>query len=46
MELPTLKTLTQAGGSLSESFQKYFSDYSEKRGVRFFVMYGQTEATA
>ncbi len=46
MKLPTLKTLTQAGGNLSESFQKYFADYSEKRGVRFFVMYGQTEATA
>jgi len=46
LDLPTLKTLTQAGGNLSESFQKYFAEYSEKRNIKFFVMYGQTEATA
>lgn len=46
IDLPTLKTLTQAGGNLSVSFQKYFSEYSERRGIKFFVMYGQTEATA
>lgn len=46
MNLPTLRTLTQAGGNLSERFQIYFAEYSKHRDVRFFVMYGQTEATA
>lgn len=46
MDLPTLKTMTQAGGKLSEEFIKYFYLYSEKRNVKFYVMYGQTEATA
>lgn len=44
--LPSLKTMTQAGGKLNEEMIKYFADYSEKRSIRFFVMYGQTEATA
>ncbi|VAX20950.1 Long-chain-fatty-acid--CoA ligase, partial [hydrothermal vent metagenome] len=46
IDLPTLKTLTQAGGNLSENYQKYFMEISEKKGIKFFVMYGQTEATA
>lgn len=46
IDLPTLRTLTQAGGNLSESYQKYFAEIAEKRGIKFFVMYGQTEATA
>ena len=46
MELPTLKTMTQAGGRLSEEFQKYFYELSKKKDFKFFVMYGQTEATA
>ncbi len=46
MNLPTLKTMTQAGGRLSEEFIKYFYEASLKKNIRFFVMYGQTEATA
>lgn len=46
MELPNLKTLTQAGGKLSPDLVKEFVDYSLLSGRKFFVMYGQTEATA
>ena len=46
MHLPHLKTITQAGGSLKKELVKEFSDYSTKNNKNFFVMYGQTEATA
>lgn len=46
MDLPTLKTMTQAGGRLSPDLQKEFADYASERGIQFVVMYGQTEATA
>ncbi len=46
LELPTLKTMTQAGGRLSEEYIKYFYEASIAKGIKFFVMYGQTEATA
>jgi long-chain acyl-CoA synthetase len=46
MALPSLKTITQAGGKLSVELVREFADYSAKKGIRFFVMYGQTEATA
>lgn len=46
IDLPTLKYFTQAGGKLSEEFIKHFNDYAIKNNKRFFVMYGQTEATA
>ena len=42
----TLKTMTQAGGKLGESFVQWMSEASIRSGKRFFVMYGQTEATA
>jgi len=45
-DLPTLRTMTQAGGRLAASQVLRFHDYAAQRGVRFFVMYGQTEATA
>ncbi|MGI5284111.1 AMP-binding protein [Nonomuraea polychroma] len=41
-EHPTVTTLTQAGGRLSIELIAEFS----KQADRFFVMYGQTEATA
>lgn len=44
--IPSLKTMTQAGGKLSEKLQRIFSDYADKNNIRFFIMYGQTEATA
>ncbi|HNQ69100.1 MAG TPA: AMP-binding protein [Bacteroidales bacterium] len=46
MDLPSLRTLTQAGGRLSIELQKEFAEYCLAKNKRFFVMYGQTEATA
>ena len=46
MDLPHLKTLTQAGGHLHEELQKKYAEWAAETGRRFFVMYGQTEATA
>jgi long-chain acyl-CoA synthetase len=43
---PTLRTMTQAGGKLGEPFVEWMSEASVRTGKRFFVMYGQTEATA
>lgn len=46
MDLPSLRTMTQAGGKLSCRLQEEFCRHARKKGQRFFVMYGQTEATA
>lgn len=46
MELPSLRYMTQAGGKLLPELHKEFAEYAEKNGKRFYVMYGQTEATA
>ncbi|MDN4492215.1 AMP-binding protein [Ureibacillus aquaedulcis] len=45
MDLPHLKTLTQAGGRLNEKLVKIFAQYAKEQNKRFFVMYGQTEAS-
>lgn len=42
----TLRTMTQAGGKLGEPFIQWMADASVRTSKRFFVMYGQTEATA
>ncbi|MBV9180682.1 MAG: AMP-binding protein [Acidobacteria bacterium] len=42
----TLRTLTQAGGALGDSYTRRLHQLAQERGFRFFVMYGQTEATA
>lgn len=46
MELPSLRYITQAGGRLDPELVTYFADYCRDQGKKFFVMYGQTEATA
>lgn len=46
MDLPSLKTMTQAGGKLSPELHQEFAEYAQEYNKRFFVMYGQTEATA
>jgi acyl-coenzyme A synthetase/AMP-(fatty) acid ligase len=46
MDLPSIRTLTQAGGKLNIELNKEFAEYAQATGKRFFVMYGQTEATA
>lgn len=42
----TLRTLTQAGGRLPPEAVTRWGAWAAARGVRLFVMYGQTEATA
>ena len=44
MELPDLRWMQQAGGKLQESFVRELRE--AKPGVRLYVMYGATEATA
>jgi long-chain acyl-CoA synthetase len=46
MELPSLKILTQAGGKMDPDLTREFATICEQKGIRFFIMYGQTEATA
>jgi long-chain acyl-CoA synthetase len=43
---PALRTMTQAGGKLKPELVQDFHAKCQAAGVRFFVMYGQTEATA
>ena len=44
--LPSLRYMTQAGGKLPKELVSYYALLSRSRGWRFYVMYGQTEATA
>ena len=46
MDLPELKTMTQAGGKLPPGLHKEFALYAERTNRKLIVMYGQTEATA
>ena len=46
MELPTLRTMTQAGGKLAPDLQDRFAHYAADHGIDFVVMYGASEATA
>lgn len=46
MDLPYLKTFTQAGGKLNADLAKEYIENAAACGKRFIVMYGQTEATA
>lgn len=45
-KLPSLRTITQAGGRLPVTLQKEVALWAEEQGISFYVMYGQTEATA
>lgn len=42
----SIRVYTQAGGHLSITLQRNFWEYCTKTNKRFYVMYGQTEATA
>jgi acyl-CoA synthetase (AMP-forming)/AMP-acid ligase II len=42
----SLRTITQAGGKLGEPFIEWFCTAAQRTEKRFYVMYGQTEATA
>lgn len=46
MDLPTLRTMTQAGGKLMPELHEEFAQYAAENEKRFVVMYGQCEATA
>jgi acyl-CoA synthetase (AMP-forming)/AMP-acid ligase II len=46
MNLPSLRYLTQAGGKLSPELSAEFAEICARKGMKFIVMYGQTEATA
>lgn len=43
-EVPSLRVLTQAGGRLDERTKRAVLNFAEAKGLRFYVMYGQTEA--
>ena len=44
--LASLQVMTQAGGRLDDALVRHFAGLAAERGWRFYVMYGQTEATA
>ena len=46
MDLPSLRYLTQAGGKLPSEQVEQIASWAQDSGKQFFVMYGQTEATA
>ena len=46
MTLPALRYFTQAGGKLAEAHVTSLAEYAKQTDKAFFVMYGQTEATA
>lgn len=46
MDLPSLRTMTQAGGKLSPELHKKLAQYALENDKHFVVMYGQCEATA
>ncbi|WP_224483122.1 AMP-binding protein [Robertkochia aurantiaca] len=45
-DLPSLRYFTQAGGNLSEPLKRAFYTYSKEKDKEFYIMYGQTEASA
>jgi acyl-coenzyme A synthetase/AMP-(fatty) acid ligase len=46
MDLPSLRTMTQAGGKLSQELHRAYAKFAKEHHKRFVVMYGQCEATA
>ena len=45
-KLPSLRTMTQAGGKILPELHRKFAEYAKREGKNFVVMYGQCEATA
>lgn len=46
MQLPSVHTMTQAGGKLNAEIALEYIQWAKSQGKKFIVMYGQTEATA
>lgn len=42
---PSLRTLTQAGGRLAPELLRTYALWAKENGLRFYSMYGQTEAS-
>jgi acyl-coenzyme A synthetase/AMP-(fatty) acid ligase len=45
-EYPSIRYFTQAGGKLADHLIEEFANYCRRQQKQFYVMYGQTEATA
>nr|WP_241737479.1 AMP-binding protein [Neptunicella marina] len=45
-KLADLRYFTQAGGKLAKKYVQQLADFANAQNKQFFVMYGQTEATA
>lgn len=46
MQLPSLRTMTQAGGKITPELHEKFARYAMEQGKKFYVMYGAAEATS
>ena len=46
MKLPSLRTMTQAGGKITPELHEKFAAYAAENGKNFVVMYGASEATS
>ena len=46
MKLPSLRTMTQAGGKITPELHEKFAAYAADQGKNFVVMYGAAEATS
>jgi long-chain acyl-CoA synthetase len=46
MDLPSIRMLTQAGGRMEPELTREFALHCQQRGIQYFTMYGQAEATA
>lgn len=46
LQIPSLRYITQAGGKLQEGKVKHMVSACKAKGIKFIIMYGQTEATA
>lgn len=46
MDLPSLRTMTQAGGKITPELHEKFAKYAKEKGKSFVVMYGAAEATS
>lgn len=45
-QYPSLRYMTQAGGKLNNKLIQVFNNHCKENNAAFYVMYGQTEATA
>ena len=46
MKLPSLRTMTQAGGKITPELHEKFAQYAVEQGKNFVIMYGAAEATS